>query len=196
MNKQLDSSKINFPVVTSPSLGTDYYVNQFIQYNRWTDYNAPSTYQKSCSSNSRDNWTTNLNSCSNGYVKVDGGAAANGADNCLIFNEWSGAQFTQRYSPRPEGCSAETGSPDFNNVQAAAGAYYNSFNAFSASNTNLINQIQVETTDLNGTFTSMTKKLLDLIINIDGIISPLVDLFNKFVGKAGIFQLVNCSKLK
>ena len=32
--------------------------------------------------------------------------------------------------------------------------------------------------------------------DVKEIISPLVDIFNKSVGDNGIFQLVNCSKLK
>ena len=196
INKNLDDLKVNFQDVTNLALyGTDAIVNQFGQYNKWTNYETPDTYQKSCSSNSNDFWTTSLTKCENGYVKVNGGTAAGGDKNCLILSEWSSSQQTARYTIRPEGCSTTTGSSDFNTVKGAASAYYSSFNTFSASNSLLIDQIEKDNGELNTTFTSMSTKLLNLITSIDGIISPLVDLFNKFVGDAGIFQLVNCSNL-
>jgi len=192
INENLNTLKVDFPGVTPTSYGSDAMINQFIEYNKWTDYNTPSGFQKGCSTNSKDFWSTNLNQCADGYVKVDAGAVGAGDPNCLIFNEWSAGQFAARYTPRPEGCSTTTGSPDFTNVQTAAGAYYTSFNTFSSENVKLINQLEAETNTLNGAFSSMSNKLLDLLASVDGIILPLVAIFNKYVGKAGIFQLVNC----
>ena len=186
--------KINFPGTTDTSYGTDSLVNQFIQYNQWTDSNAPNSYQKGCSSNSKDFWSTDLTTCKSGYVKVAGGAAANGDPNCLLFSEWSAQQTTVRYSSRPAGCSTTTGSPDFTSVPAATSAYFNGFSSYSTSNTNLINQLKVETNSLNSGFTSMAGKLLTMLNNINGILEPLVKIFKDFVGDSGLFQLVNCSK--
>lgn len=41
----------------------------------------------------------------------------------------------------------------------------------------------------------MSEKLLLMLTNINGIIEPLVKIFNQFVGDAGIFALINCSKI-
>lgn len=192
IDKTLNTLKVDFQFTTEANLGTDWYVNQFIELNNWADFNSNNSYQKGCSTNAKDYWTTNLDTCKNGYVKVSAGATANQDPSCLIFKEWSASQVTSRYSLIPGGCSTTTGSPDFTSVPAAINAYNSAFNTYSAQNTNLINQLESETAKLNGGFVSMSNKLLDLLNNVDGIILPLVKIFNQYVGNGGIFDLVNC----
>jgi hypothetical protein len=187
--------KINFAITTDSSLGSDAIISQFLQYNQWTDSNSNNSYQKGCSSNSKDFWTTNLDTCKTGYIKASAGAQGNGETSCLIFSEWNSGQVTSRYSSRPQGCSINTGSPDFFNVLTAINAYYAAFSSYSTQNRNLINNLQSQFNNLNTGFTSMSNQLLTLLNSINGIIEPLVKIFKEFIGDAGIFQLVNCSNL-
>lgn len=194
INTQLNDYKINFANTVDPSIGSDSLISQFLQINQWADYNANGSYQKGCSSNTRDFWSTNLDTCKSGYVKVTGGSTSNGDSNCLIFSEWTSSSTSARYTARPLGCSTTTGSPDFTTVLAAVNAYYNAFTTYSTANTALINQLQGRFDILNSGFTSMSGKLLVMLDNINGIIDPLVKIFKDFVGDAGILALINCSK--
>lgn len=66
--------------------------------------------------------------------------------------------------------------------------------SFYASNGQLINEIQVDQTSLNTSFSDMSGKLLTLLQKVDGIISPLVNIFSTLVGNSGLFSLINCCK--
>ena len=172
-------------------MGTDSLISQFAQYNLWGDYNANPTFQKGCSSNTRDFWTTDLTTCKSSYVKATAGSASNGDPNCLVYGDWTATQVNSRYSARPAGCGA-SGSTDFSSVSSAMTSYYGAFKSYSTANTDLIDQLEAQTNSLNNSFTSMSEKLLVLIKNIDGIINPLVDIFKNLVGDSGLFQVVNC----
>lgn len=193
INKNLDSLKVNFAATTDNSLGSDSLVSQFAQLNLWSDYNSNPTYQKGCSSNTRDFWTTDLTYCKSGYVKANAGSEPKGDPNCLVYGEWSAAQVNTRYSTRPGGCG-NSGSSDFSNVSGALNSYYNAFKTYSTANTELIGKLETETNSLNNSFVSMSGNLLTMLQKIDGIISPLVRIFQQFIGDAGLFQLVNCCK--
>lgn len=67
--------------------------------------------------------------------------------------------------------------------------------SFYNNNGQLINEIQVDQTNLNTSFSDMSGKLLTLLEKVDGIISPLVKIFSNLVGNSGLFSLINCCKL-
>ncbi|MFM1913185.1 MAG: hypothetical protein RIR51_1023 [Bacteroidota bacterium] len=194
INQNLEILKVNFALTTDVSLGTDSLINQFIQFNSWTDYNSNPTYQKGCSSNTKDFWTTDLTYCKSGYVKASAGSQSNGDPNCLIYGDWSAAQISTRYSTNPSGCGA-SGSPDFTSVSSAINSYVSAFNSYSSSNKDLISQLELNTNSLNSGFTSMSEKILSMLQSIDGIITPLVNIFQSLIGNAGLFQIINCCNL-
>ena len=191
INKNLDSIKVNFAASSDTSLGSDSLISQFAELNNWSDYNSNPTYQKGCSSNTRDFWTTDLTYCKSGYIKANSGTESNGDPNCLIYGDWSAGQVSTRYASRPASCGA-TGSPDFSSVSGAINSYYSAFKTYSTANSDLINQLEGETNTLNNSFIYMSGNILTMLQNIDGIITPLVDIFQKFVGDSGLFQLINC----
>jgi hypothetical protein len=192
INTNFASLKVNFAATTDNSLGSDSLVSQFSQLNLWSDYNSNPSYQKGCSSNTKDFWTTDLTYCKSGYVKANAGTESSGDPNCLVYKDWSSNQVTTRYSTRPASCG-NSGSSDFSSVKGAINSYYSAFKTYSESNTVLIGQLETETNKLNDSFVSMSGNLLTMLQNIDGIITPLVEIFQQFVGDAGLFQLINCS---
>lgn len=194
VNDNLNNLKVNFPATTDASYGSDAMINQFAQYNLFTDSNIQGTYQKGCGKFAKDFWSTNLDSCKSGYVKANTADTPNGDPNCLIFNEWNANAVASRYNSVPSGCSSETGSPDFNNIQGATNAYFSAFTQYSNANSALIDDLQRNMNDLDKGFSGMSDNLLKMLRDIDGIIRPLVDIFQGLVGNAGLFQLVNCSK--
>ena len=193
INKNLISLKSNFIGTTSNDYGTDSMLNQFLEYNKFADKDMTDTYQKGCSSNTKDFWTTDINTCKNGYVKVSAGTASDGNANCLLYSEWSINAASTRYASRPAGCSSTTGSNDFNSVTGALTAYHTALGTYSNSNSALIDEIIGKTNELNGGFVKMSEKLLSMIINMEGVLNPLVNIFTKYVGNSGLFQLINCS---
>lgn len=191
VNSQLNALKSNLIGVTNLDLGTDSMLNQFNEFNKYSNEDDQNTYQKSCDSNTKDFWTTTLDACKNGHVKINPGQENDGNKNCLLFSEWNQSQVTSRYSTRPKGC--KTGNSEFPTANGGINAYYSALNTFSTSNSILINQMVKENNDsLNSGFILMSGKLLEMIINIEGVLNPLVNIFKKYVGDAGIFQLINC----
>lgn len=191
LDQQYESLKTDFKSTIVPT-GSDSIFAQFVQYNRFTDVNSNESLQKGCSSNAKDYWTTNLETCKDGYVKIDAGAKADGEPSCLLFKEWSSGQVAARYSERPSGCEGNI--PEFQTVNGGITSYNTALRSFSNENDALLNQLISANKDLNDGFLSMSGKILTMISNMDGVIQPLVDIFNKLVGNAGIFALINCSK--
>ncbi len=183
---------MNFALTTDTSLNNDALINQFLEWNAFTDSSNSGTYQKGCSSNTKDFWTTQESSCPANYNKIQAGASNVGSQSCLIFSEWSSSQVSARYSLAPTGCGS-TGSSDFSTIATASTAYFNAMSSYSNDNTNLINNLKTEHTNLDSSFVSMSEKLLDLLGKVDGIISPLVQIFKSLVGDSTLFTLINCS---
>jgi len=193
INLQLDNLKKNIISTTDTSYNSDALINQFLNWNTFTDFSVAGTYQKSCSSNTRDYWVTDSSQCPASYTILKAGDSSSGSANCLIFPDWTAAQVSSRYSNAPIGCSA-TGSTDFNTIASASNAYYNAMSNYATDNSYLIDQIKNQHANLNSSFINMTQKLLIMLNNIDGIISPLVNIFKNFIGNNGLFALVNCCK--
>jgi len=168
--------------------------NVFLEWNAYTDSSVQGSYQKGCSSNTRDYWVSDSTTCPSSYTLIQGGGSNIGNPSCLVLSDWTSAQVNSRYGAAPAGCGA-TGSSDFTTVTTAASSYFNSMSSYSVDNSKLIDEIKTEHTNINSSFTSMAEKLLDLLNKIDNIISPLVNIFKQFVGDSALFSLINCCKI-
>lgn len=193
INSQLDEGKKNIILTTDTSYNSDALLNQFLEWNAYTDSSVSGTYQRSCSSNTKDYWVSDQKTCPSSYTYVPSGGANIGSTSCIVFSEWSASQVSSRYASAPSGCGA-TGSADFSTISNAATTYFNAMTSYSTENSNLIDEIKADHTNINSSFTSMADKLLDLLLKVEGIITPLVDIFKTFVGNSGLFQILNCSK--
>jgi hypothetical protein len=193
VNSQLDTAKKNIILTTDTSLNSDALINQFLEWNAYTDSSTSGTYQKGCSSNIKDFWVSDKSTCPASYTYVPVGGSGAGSASCLVLSEWSSSQVSSRYTTVPAGCAA-TGSSDFARVSNAANTYFNSMSAYSSDNSKLIDEIKNEHVTINSSFTSMAEKLLDLLTKVEGIITPLVNIFKKFVGDSGLFSILNCCK--
>jgi hypothetical protein len=193
INENLDKLKLNFVPTTDSSLNSDAILNQFFEFIAFTDYSEKVSYQKGCSSNTKDYWVPDNTTCPSSYTYIKGGESNIGSPSCLVLSEWTSAQVNTRYASAPSGCGP-TGSSDFTTVSSAASSYFNSMNAYSSDNGKLIDEIKTEHVKINSSFTRMADLLLDLITKLDGILTPLVAIFNKFVGESPLFALINCCK--
>lgn len=194
INAQLDEAKTNIILTTDTSINSDAIINQFLEWNAYTDSSSSGTYQRGCSSNTKDYWVADQNTCPASYTYASNTASNVGTPSCLVLSEWSAAQVSSRYATQPAGCGA-TGSSDFATVSNAATSYFNAMTAYSSDNSKLIDEIKVDHSSLNDSFTSMGDKLLELLTKVQGIINPLVDIFKNFVGESGLFSILNCCKL-
>jgi len=193
INFRLDISKKNIILTTDTRLNSDALINQFLEWIAYTDSSLSGTYQKGCSSNTKDYWVSDQSTCPASYTYVPTGGSGVGSPSCLVLSEWTSAQVSSRYATVPAGCAA-TGSSDFSTVSNAANTYFNAMSAYSSDNSKLIDEIKNEHVTINSSFTSMAEKLLDLLTKVEGIITPLVDIFKKFVGNSGLFSILNCCK--
>ncbi len=193
INSKLDEAKKNLILTTDTSYNNDAIINQFLQWNAYTDASVTGTYQRSCSSNTKDYWVPDQSVCPSSYTYVASGGSNVGSSSCLVLSEWSDTQVTSRYSATPAGCGA-TGSSDFTTVSNAARSYFSAMTTYSSDNSILINEIKADNANINSSFTSMADKLLDLLTKVEGIINPLVNIFKTFVGNSGLFQIINCCK--
>lgn len=193
INSQLDEQKKNILLTTDTNYNSDAIINVFSQWNSYTDSSVAGTYQRSCSSNTKDFWVSDAKSCPATYPYIQAGSTAAGNPGCLVLSEWSSAQVSSRYSAAPAGCGS-TGSNDFATVSSASNSYFSAMTAYSSDNSNLIDEIKAEHTKINNSFVKMAVNLLDLLGKVDGIISPLVAIFNTFVGNNGLFSFINCCK--
>lgn len=193
INTQLDDQKKNILLTTDSSYNSDAIANVFSEWNAYTDSSIQNTYQKGCSSFSKDYWVSDPKTCPASYNYIQSGSIANGTPSCLVLSEWSSAQVNSRYAASPTGCGS-TGSTDFQTISGASNNYFSAMTDYSKENSNLIDEIKTEHTKINNSFESMAVNLLDLLGRIDGIISPLVSIFNTFVGNNGLFSFINCCK--
>ena len=159
----------------------------------WTDANQNS-YQKGCTDASKDQWVQNRTKCDNGYSYLLAGSNDYGNNYCLLYPEWSASQASSRYSTKPSKCSP-SGSNDFTSINTASDAYYSKITSYTQANKDLLNKLKNVNSDLDSGFSSMATKLLNSIQQIQGILTPLVNIFNTIVGENGFFTLINCSNL-
>lgn len=193
INSQLDEAKKNIILTTDTSYNSDAIANQFLEWNAYTDSSVSGSYQRGCSSNTKDYWVSDQKTCPASYTYLAAGGSAVGSNSCLVLSEWSAAQVSSRYGAAPAGCGA-TGSADFTTISNAATTYFNAMTSYSTDNSRLIDEIKAQHTDINNSFTSMADKLLELLTKVEGIITPLVNIFKTFVGNSGLFQILNCCK--
>lgn len=191
INSQLDEAKKNIILTTDTTYNSDALVNQFLEWNAYTDSSVSGTYQRGCSSNTKDYWVTDQKNCPGSYTYLASGGSAVGSNSCLVLSEWTATQVSSRYGAAPAGCGA-TGSSDFSTVSNAATSYFNAMNAYSTDNSLLIDDVKKQNLEINNSFTSMADKLLELLGKVEGIITPLVDIFKNLVGNSGLFQIINC----
>lgn len=192
INAQLDLMKMNIILTTDTSLGADAILNQFLDWNSYSDSSSSNTKQKSCSTYTKDYWVSDSSTCPASYNIAAAGSTADGnSNNCLVLSQWSSAQVSSRYSSAPSGCTATS---DFSSIANAAISYFNAMKNYSLENTNLISELEAQNDDLNNAFTSMAEKLVSSISRIQGIINPLVELFKNLVGNNGLFSLIQCGK--
>lgn len=191
INSLLDDAKKNIILTTDTKYNSDAILNQFLEFNAYSDSSVSGTYQRGCSSNTKDYWVPEQKTCPASYTYVQAGGANVGSASCLVLSEWSASQVSSRYGAAPAGCGA-TGSADFTTVSNAVNGYFSAMTAYSTDNSKLIDEIKVEHTSINSSFTSMAEKLLDLLTKVEGIITPLVDIFKTLVGNSGLFQILNC----
>ena len=180
-------------LTTSSSVhGNNDVTNVLSQWRGWTDANQ-NMFQKGCSSSTKDQWAQNQTKCSSGYSYINAGSSSIGSNYCLIYPEWSSSQVTSRYSTQPSGCSP-SGSSDFTSVQSAASAYFNSVTSYTTNNKNLLTKLTATNNDLDSSFSQMANNLYTSIGNINGILNPLIKIFNSILGQNGFFTLINCCK--
>jgi hypothetical protein len=177
-------------LTTDASYGNNDITQIFSEFNKWTDSSLPTTYQKSCSAPTKDNWSQSKDQCPSDYTYLAAGGSSS-SKSCVSLNEWSNSQVSSRYTGA--GCSA--GNSDFTSVSQAALSYFQNLNTYIAANTALINKLLTENDNLNSQFVSMANNLLTTLTNINAIIQPLVTIFNDSLGTNGFGSIVNCSKI-
>jgi len=190
LNDQYKSMISDISLTTQSIPGDNTIQAMITQANGWSD-STKNLYQKECSVSATDAYVSNVNSCPSGYTYSTTGGSV-GKQNCLLFSDFTGSQMSSRYSS-VSGCQS-SGSTDFTSVSQALSAYTDALNSYNSANKALLNQIIAQNDVLNQSFVNMSAKLLANLDQINGVISPLNDLFQNIVGQNGLFTLINCSK--
>jgi hypothetical protein len=177
---------------TDPTLGNNHIANILTEMRKWTNYESENTWQKSCSSNTKDYWVQLATQCPEGYAPLTAGASNTGSKNCLDFFGWSSAQTSSRYGAVPAGCVP--GSNDFTSTSAAINAYYTNLSTYISDNTALINAVNTDMIAIDDKFKELSGYVLNTISGINNVLKPLVDLFEEATGPSGFSALINCSK--
>jgi predicted PurR-regulated permease PerM len=189
-NTQLNLFINDITKTTDPLLSTNDISAIMTEWNEWTD-SSLNKYQKNCNSASYDRWVQTIELCPSDYTASAGGGIL-GNKNCIIFTDFSGGQAYSRYSIQT-GC-ANSGSPDFNSVAQAAANYTTNINKYYNDNKDLANQIITNNNNLEKSFVGMSGKLMGSLDKVEGIITPLVSIFQSLVGDKGLFTLIDCGK--
>jgi hypothetical protein len=190
-NSFLNSTAYDITKSTDPTLGNNDISAIIAQMNGWTD-SSTNIYQKGCNPASFDTWVQSNNLCPNGYTYTAGGGTLGNKD-CIPFTEFTGSQASTRYSVQT--ACASSGSTDFTSVGQAASAYTTNLNKYVTDNSNLVNQLIANSNIIDNSFVSMSSKLLGSLDKVNGIITPLVNIFQSLVGDQGIFAFINCCKI-
>ena len=134
-----------------------------------------------------DVWGTIDNS--NGYTKAspsDTAPAASSKHSINIYDSWSVAYFTNRYSnvcPTPQG-SAKDEAPK----------YYNSFIEIKNGVSTIINQIKSSDDTLNTAYKDINHEMRDILEEINNVIDPLYNIFSELLGPTGgLKTMLNCT---
>ena len=155
------------------------------EFRGWTDA-GQYEYQKGCSPATYDVWVQSLSKCPAGYPQ----GAGIGSQSCLLIPNFTGAQAQTRYSNQ-SGCQSP-GTNDFTSTSQAADAYVTNINQYISENTDLLNQLISQNGDINTEFVNIAQNVLIFLDNMEGVLQPLIDIFETLVGNNGIFSIVNC----
>jgi hypothetical protein len=177
-------------LTTDNSLGNNDLTVVLSEFNRWTDSSLATTYQRSCTAGTRDNWNQIRDQCPSDYTYLPAGGSSS-SKSCLALSEWSDSQVSSRYGAT--GCTG--GNSDFTSVSQASLAYFQGLKAYIQANTDLLNRLIVENEGLNSQFVNMGNNLIATLNNIEDIIQPLINIFNDSLGTSGFANIVNCSKI-
>jgi hypothetical protein len=187
--------KNDITFTTDTSYGSNSISSVMGEMNKWTNVDDTSSYQKSCSSNTRDFWVHDKNLCSSNsnYQYLTGGSSNSGGSYCLSLSDWSNSQVGTRYTSSPS-CSSVPSS-DFNSPSTAINAYYSGLIKYIADNINLLNIMTNQMESINNQFVVTSNKVLASLSNINNALKPLIDLFtNSQTGIHSFGQNINCSK--
>lgn len=184
-------------MITDITLTTDFNVlrNNDIsamisEWQGYTDTNV-NKYLRCSSGGTKDYWSWTKDKCPNSYAYLAASSSPAGpGPHCLVIPEWSTSMINSRYA---ETCTPTGG--DFTSVASASSAYYSGLTQYSTSSKTILEQMIATNGELNGLFQSMTGLVLTSITNIEGILTPLIEVFQSIVGKQGLFQLINCCKM-
>jgi hypothetical protein len=193
LQTQYTSMKNEITLTTDNTYGNNNIGNIIGEMNKWTNYDEASSYQKSCSSNTRDMWVHNKDKCSsNQYLAA--GSSNSGGSYCLSLSDWSGSQVSARYTSSPS-CSSVPSS-DFNSPSSAINSYYNGLTKYIADNINLLTSLSGYMDNINAQFAATANKVLGSLSNINNALKPLMELFsnNSANGISSFTKNLNCGK--
>jgi hypothetical protein len=187
INEKYDKSKLDILLTTDDSLGNNSIKSILFELRRWSDSELK-RYQSNCSPASEDVWVHNKNHCPSGYKIND----VLGASSCLLIPSFSKRQAVYRYSTQTE-CEIN-GSKDFKSIGEAVGSYVEKLNNYITSSNNLLENLKLNNNNLNEKFVLVAQKILIVLEKMDGVIEPLVDIFENVVGDSDFYNFVNCCK--
>ncbi len=190
IDKEYNNLKNDITKTTSPTLGENHIGTMDEKLRGWSDW-AQTSGQAGCSPKAYDVFVQTKEVCPSGYTFNNSGKL--GDKNCIVFLDTTGSSQSSRYGEQ-SGCSSSTS--DFSGPAQAVTAYVNGFSSYAKANSDLLDSMIQENVKINDAFKSAAGKILASLENVDGVISPLNDLFSDLVGDKGMFALVNCSKWK
>jgi hypothetical protein len=140
---------------------------------------------------SHDQWVSDSSLCSTGtghsYSSAQSPASL-GTKTCLAVPDWSSSSAGARY---PTDCTVNGQS-----VSTVAGSYVGSLNTYMTNNKALLNKLTAANNDIDTQFKSTTAKLKTNLDQVNGVITPLSNVFESILGTSGFFSLINCSFMK
>ena len=155
------------------------------QFRGWTDAGT-NMYQKDCTPPTYDVWTHNPSKCPSGYNQ----GAGIGSQSCLLITGYTGTQAQTRYNTQ-SGCQ-NLGTQYFPSDSEAAKNYVTNLNQYIIDNTNLLNNLITQNGVLDDKFANISQKVIIFLGNMQGVITPLITIFESIVGNSGLFDIVNC----
>jgi hypothetical protein len=180
-------------LTTDPTLGNNAISSILTAMDKWTNADFEGSYQKSCSSNTRDIWVQSQSMCSANYPFLAAGGSNVGSKNCLTFTDWSASQESARYNS--DKAFFNNGSSDFTSTSTAINSYYNGISKYITDNTNLIGQLNTLMSNINDSFKATANKLLGSLTNINSALKPLTSLIVDATGANGFVSMINCGKI-
>jgi hypothetical protein len=176
-------------LTTDDNLGNNSIKSILGELRGWSDAGLKK-YQSTCSPESLDVWIDNAEYCPSGYTSN----ASIGSQSCLLIPNFTQSSASSRYSEQT-GCKI-TGSTDFTSVGQAVGSYVDSLNTYINDNNKLLNNLLSNNDVINKEFVAIATRVLDFLTKMEGVIDPLIDVFNDLVGENGLFTIINCGFMK